>query len=176
MIQHMLKGFAILSILLFGACSSADAAKNTVATDNEIVDEKRSEASVEKRDEVVAENRDENNMTIEISVGSQKFSATLADNETAKSFAKKLPLTVSMSKLHDNEYYVYLGEPLTKTSYTPKRINLGDLMLYGNDCVVIFYKSFDNPGYSYSDIGKIENAERLAEALNSGAKSVTFSK
>lgn len=176
MIQHMLKGFAILSILLFGACSSADAAKNTTAADNEIVDEKRSEASVEKRDEVVAENRDENNMTIEISVGTRKFSATLADNETAKSFAKKLPLTVSMSELHDNEYYVYLGESLTKTSYTPKKMGVGDLKLYGNDCIVIFYESFENPGYSYSDIGKIENPDGLAAALKSGAKSVTFSK
>lgn len=158
--QHMLKGFAILSVFLFAACSSADAAKNAVAAD----------------DGTAVENRTENNMEIEISVGAQKFSATLTDNETAKSFAKKLPLTVSMSELHDNEYYVYLGEPLTKTSYTPKRINLGNLMLYGNDCVVIFYKSFDNPGYSYSDIGKIENPDGLAAALKSGAKSVTFSK
>ena len=33
-------------------------------------------------------------------------------------------------------------------------------MLYGNNCLVIFYKSFDT-SYSYTRIGHIENLEDL---------------
>lgn len=48
-------------------------------------------------------------------------------------------------------------------------------MLYGPSCVVLFYESFATP-YSYTRIGKAENAEGLAQALGSGDVRVRFEK
>lgn len=46
-------------------------------------------------------------------------------------------------------------------------IKSGDIMLYSNNCLVFFYKSFDT-SYSYTKIGHIENFEDL------GNKNVTI--
>ena len=40
------------------------------------------------------------------------------------------------------------------------KINAGDIMLYGNNCLVVFYKSFDTT-YSYTKIGHIDNLPNL---------------
>ena len=40
------------------------------------------------------------------------------------------------------------------------KINVGDVMLYGNNCLVVFYKSFDT-SYSYTKIGHINNLPDL---------------
>ena len=46
-------------------------------------------------------------------------------------------------------------------------------MLYGDSCVVLFYKSF-NTSYSYTKIGYIENIEGLESALGNSDIDVTF--
>ena len=71
-----------------------------------------------------------------------------------------LPLELNMKELNGNEKYVYLDNSLPTNSSNPKRINAGDVMLYGNNCLVIFYKSFDT-SYSYTKIGHIDNLENL---------------
>ena len=48
-------------------------------------------------------------------------------------------------------------------------------MLYGNNCIVIFYESF-NTSYSYTKIGYIENPDNIKDALGSGSVNVTFKK
>ena len=111
---------------------------------------------------------------IKITIGSQEFIATLADNATAKAFVERLPLTVSMTELHGNEYYVYLDSGFKTTSYVPDTIKKGDIKVYGSDCLVFFYETFSNPGYSYSDIGTFENPEGLKDALKAGAKKITI--
>ena len=68
----------------------------------------------------------------------------------------------NMSELNGNEKYIYLDKTLPTNSYSPKHIEVGDIMLYGNDCLVVFYKSFDT-NYSYTKIGHIDNLEDLGE-------------
>ena len=62
--------------------------------------------------------------------------------------------------MNDNEKYVYLDTKLPTDPENPKRINAGDVMLYGDKCLVIFYKSFDT-SYSYTKIGHIDNLPDL---------------
>ena len=65
-----------------------------------------------------------------------------------------------MSELNGNEKYVYMRNSLTTNSLYPKHIEIGDVMLFGDNCLVIFYKSFDT-SYSYTKIGHIENLDNL---------------
>ena len=110
---------------------------------------------------------------INIIVGSTSFTATLADSETGEAFAALLPLSVTMNELNGNEKYHYLSSSLPTAAYQPGTINAGDLMLYGNNCVVLFYETF-NTSYSYTRLGAIDNPSGLAEALGVGNVSVRF--
>ena len=112
---------------------------------------------------------------INIIVGSKTFSATLADSETGEAFAALLPLSVTMNELNGNEKYHYLSSSLPTAAYQPGTIHAGDLMLYGNNCVVLFYETF-NSSYSYTRLGAIDNPSGLASALGSGNVSVRFEK
>ena len=98
--------------------------------------------------------------TVKAIINGNEYIINLEDNETAKSFASLLPLELNMSELNGNEKYIYLDTTLPTNSSNPKRINTGDVMLYGNNCLVIFYKSFDT-SYSYTKIGHIDNLPDL---------------
>ena len=112
---------------------------------------------------------------INIIIGSKTFTATLADSETGEAFAALLPLTVTMNELNGNEKYHYLSSSLPTSAYQPGTIHAGDLMLYGNNCVVLFYETF-NSSYSYTRLGAIDNPSGLAETLGVGNVSVRFEK
>ena len=112
---------------------------------------------------------------INIIIGSKTFTATLADSETGEAFAALLPLSVTMNELNGNEKYHYLSTSLPTATYQPGTIRAGDLMLYGNNCVVLFYETF-NTSYSYTRLGAIDNPSSLAAALGSGNVSVRFEK
>ena len=111
---------------------------------------------------------------ISIEVNGQTFSATLADNGTARAFAARLPMTLDMRELNGNEKYFYLDEPLPAAAQRVGQIRAGDLMLFGSDCVVLFYENFAT-SYTYTPIGRIDDPAGLAEALGSGSAEVFFS-
>ncbi len=100
------------------------------------------------------------NETIKVNINNKSYTATLEQNETAKQFEKILPQEFNMSELNGNEKYAYLDNILSTNSYNPKHIESGDIMLYGNNCLVVFYKSFDT-SYSYTKIGHIESLDDL---------------
>ncbi|MBR1716250.1 MAG: hypothetical protein IJ718_01365 [Paludibacteraceae bacterium] len=124
---------------------------------------------------LVAYYTDDTAMSINVIIGNKTFSATLADSETGKAFADLLPMTLSMTELNGNEKYHYLASSLPTDSYQPGTIQTGDLMLYGNNCVVLFYETF-NSSYSYTRIGSVDDPSGLAAALGSGNVSVRFEK
>lgn len=110
---------------------------------------------------------------IEIIVGDRSFSAKLYHNETAQAFAAMLPLTLTMNELNGNEKYHNLAQAMPTDASRPSEIHAGDLMLFGSDCLVLFYESFST-SYSYTALGRIEDAEGLAEAMGAGSVTVTF--
>ena len=112
---------------------------------------------------------------ITVTVNGQRFTATLEDNETARAFYAMLPLTLDMDELNGNEKYHYLDETLPSNSRNIGQIRTGDLMLYGSNCIVSFFKTFAT-SYPYTPIGHIEDAENDAAALPNGSVTITFSK
>lgn len=104
----------------------------------------------------------ENKMSfnIKVVIDNETYNAKLEENETAQAFMNMLPQEYNMSELNGNEKYIYLDNTFPTNSYNPKHIEKGDIMLYGNNCLVVFYKSFDT-SYSYTKIGHIENLQDL---------------
>lgn len=111
---------------------------------------------------------------INVSVGDKTFTATLEDNATAQAFAVLLPASWQMNELNGNEKYVYLDTSLPTAAVSYQTIRAGDILLYGNNCVVVFYKTFQS-GYSYTPIGHLDDASALASAVGSGNVRVAFS-
>ena len=95
-----------------------------------------------------------------ININNKKLGIDLENNSTVSALVKMLPLNLSMSDLNSNEKYAYLDESLPTNTYSPKHIEAGDVMLFGDNCLVIFYESFDT-SYSYSKIGHINNLPEL---------------
>jgi hypothetical protein len=112
-------------------------------------------------------------MKLKVSVGSAVFTATLHDNATAAAFRAKLPVTIQMIELNGNEKYYDLPDNLPNNASNPGTIQAGDLMLYGSNTLVLFYKTFST-SYSYTKLGHIDNPTGLATALGSGNVTVTF--
>lgn len=104
----------------------------------------------------------DNNMeiTMNITINGKKYNATLENNETVKAFVTMLPQEFDMNELNGNEKYIYMNNSLPTNHFNPKHIERGDIMLYGNNCLVVFYKSFDT-NYSYTKIGHINDLPDL---------------
>ncbi len=108
-----------------------------------------------------------------VTVNGTAFSATLEDNDAARELAGRLPLTLDMSELNGNEKYAYLDERLPTAASRPGKIDAGDIMLFGSDCLVLFYESFPT-GYSYTRLGRLDDPAGLARAAGRGSAAVTW--
>ena len=105
-------------------------------------------------------------------VGSRKYEAVFYNNPAAEELVSKMPFEISMSELNGNEKYKYLDYSLPGNEQAVGQIQAGDIMLYGNDCLVVFYKSFQT-SYRYTRIGRITNPEGLETAA--GTVKISFS-
>ena len=105
--------------------------------------------------------------------GTHRFTVTLDDGPAARAFTQLLPLTLDMPDLNGNEKHVSLPRPLPVDAFKPGTIHAGDVMLYGSDTLVVFYKTFPS-GYSYTRIGHVADGAGLARALGAGSQRITF--
>jgi hypothetical protein len=110
---------------------------------------------------------------LKITVGSYTFIATVYHNATTTAFKANLPLTINMSDLNSNEKYFDLPDNLPANASNPGTIQTGDLMLYGSNTLVLFYKTFST-SYNYTRLARIDNPSGLTDALGSGRKTVKF--
>ena len=115
----------------------------------------------------------ERSKQIKFKIGSKDFIATLEDNATAVAFRALLPMTVNMSELNGNEKYFRLSRNLPANASNPGSIQTGELMIYGSNTLVLFYKSFPT-SYDYTRLGRIKDTTGLAAAFGSGSATVTF--
>lgn len=107
-------------------------------------------------------------------VGDRTFVIILNDTEAASEFISMAPLELRMHELNGNEKYANLDRKLTSSPSRVSKIHAGDIMLYGDDCLVVFYETFETP-YSYTPIGKVVDVSGLAESLGDGDVTVSFS-
>ena len=117
----------------------------------------------------------ESGTKVKIKVGSKSFNAVFYENDTSKALLESMPMKLKMSELNGNEKYRYLSKDFPTNEKRVKRVRAGDIMLYGSDCLVVFYKSF-NTTYEYTKVGRITNPKGLKKAAGKKSVTVTFSK
>lgn len=115
----------------------------------------------------------DNMQNIIITIENKKYEAILYDNSTTKELIKKFPITITMSDLNGNEKYYNFSKSFSTSSENVASINKGDIMLFGDNCLVIFYKSFSTR-YRYTKLGYIKNLEDLENSLGKGDIEITF--
>ena len=172
----------IVAIFTIVGCSNTVAKNGHTASEPSVVSNNKStnEQKIDGQDKSQTDSTKEATpvkkiTTMNIAIGNTAFTATFEDNETAKAFAKQLPLTVDMAELNGNEKYNYLSNNLRADAAScPGKISEGDLMLYDNNCLVLFYKTF-NTSYRYVKIGHIDDTIGLNRAIGSGGVKITFS-
>lgn len=116
-----------------------------------------------------------NNEEIKINliVNNKTFTAMLENNQTVQELIQRFPLTVNMNDLHSNEKYTYLNSNLTTNSSVVNIIHAGDIKLFGDNCLVIFYKNFKN-SYSYTNLGKIDNVDGFVDEIGKENVNIRF--
>lgn len=131
----------------------------------------------ENKDEEVLKEDDtmKNDFVIYLEINGITYKATLIDNETTRELLSRLPFTIVMNELNKNEKYYYFDKELPSNASKVEKIHAGDLMLYKNDCLVLFYESFSTT-YSYTKIGEIEDVTSLKETVGENNIQVTFRK
>lgn len=110
---------------------------------------------------------------VKITIGKYIFDAQLADTKAAEKFKMLLPLIIHMDELNGSEKYHYLDVFLPVGPPVSGSIVVGDLMLYGRECLVLFYKTFHTV-HNYTRIGKIFNPDMLGKAVGNGSVIVKF--
>ncbi len=141
---------------------------------NMVKDDGKKEQKKEKPTKLV--DVEESIKSIVLRIGDEQFVAYIDNSAPAQEFAKTVPFELDMKELNGNEKY-YTGKDKFENTeeYKPGQIKAGDLMLYGDDTIVLFYRSF-NSDYSYTRLGWVQDADRLAQALGSGNVTVIFTK
>lgn len=112
--------------------------------------------------------------SMQIAIGNKNFSATFAENNAVDAFIelmKTAPVVINMSDYSGFEKVGSLGTSLP-TSNSSITTNVGDIVLYNGNQIVVFYGS---NSWSYTRLGEIDDLSGLKEALGDGDVTVIFS-
>lgn len=114
---------------------------------------------------------------VQVIIKNEIYQVELEENQATQALLEILPLKINMQELNGNEKYGMLTKSLPKGKKVSGEIEVGDLMLYGDDYIVLFYKEFYTP-YSYTRLGKIVDKKKLEKNIDKRDKilEVVFSK
>ncbi|MCI2068559.1 MAG: cyclophilin-like fold protein [Bacilli bacterium] len=157
--------FALLALSFLAGCSKSSASLDSESS--KVKDSSLSLSSVQGA---------EMKITYQVVIGNSTYELDLADSKTVKAFKDLLPLTVQMNELNGNEKYCYLNTSIKQNeAKVPESIQEGDLMLFSDNCLVLFYQGFKTT-YSYVYLGRLLNPTGLAEQVGSGDVNISFNK
>ncbi len=118
----------------------------------------------------------EENMNATLQIGKTKYAVAFEENKTVQSLLELFPLSVKMNEWAGNsEYYARLSQRLdTSDAKTPKSFSAGDIALYNNISLVIFYADTTSTS-GYVLLGRIKNTDGgLKSALENAGGKVVF--
>ena len=120
-------------------------------------------------------NAQEKLMDITVTIGGNEYAAALYDNGAARAVSAQFPLALSMSEYAGNlEYYARLSAKITADAPKADKIRAGDIMLYNDISLVIFYADAPHTA-GYVKLGHIENPADLKKSLDGAGGKVRFS-
>lgn len=177
--RAFLRGMGALLSFGLAGCGTTEpeavADQESEASGKELTSDDAQPADNAQAAEIGATDQEEVPMQIYVTVNDTQFTATIEDTAAGQELLARLPLTLSMEELHGNEKYCYTDESFGGETYVPDTIEAGDLMVFGSDCLVLFYETFANGGWSYARVGRIDDPSGLADACGAGTATVTFS-
>ena len=155
--KKILRLFICLSVFLFLTGCNKQVVKEDVIQTN--------------KEEEVSENK-----TMKLFINDVEVPVTWLDNETVKEIEDEVnnnDIVVSMNMYGGNEQYGSLGRSFVSNN-TQTTTSIGDIVLYNNDNIVVFYGSNT---WSYTRLGKmnLEDHEVIELLSNSDVK-LTLSK
>ena len=102
-------------------------------------------------------NTKEEENVMKININSEKYVINVENEALMEEIYNALPETFTMNELNGNEKYYYLNSTMKNAnSEAVGQVQKGDVMLFGSDCLVIFYDSFETE-FRYTKIGHIDN-------------------
>ena len=115
----------------------------------------------------------EGSSTVRATLNGVEMTIELEDNPAAEALLELLPLSVELSDLNGNEKYVYLDTTLPVEPASPGTVEVGDVMLFGDSCLVVFYESFAT-SYRYTRLGRVTEPDALAAVAADAVVEATF--
>lgn len=156
-------GYLLLMMLVLSGCQKQE----------EIPVHENSDIQQSNTSKKITQKKEMNEMNMKLLIKDKEFFVRLIDHEATNQLIQRLPMQVTMNDLHRNEKYVYLDQSLPTLPKAVGSVQAGDVMLFGSDCLVIFYESFST-SYTYTKIGTITDMTGFKEAVGTGSVVVSF--
>ena len=113
--------------------------------------------SVEIEENVMKINIEIEENVMKININNEEYVINVENETLMEELFNSLPQTFTMTELNGNEKYYYLNSNMKNAnSEAVGQVQKGDVMLFGSDCLVIFYDSFETE-FRYTKIGHIDN-------------------
>ncbi|MBR2710917.1 MAG: hypothetical protein IKE89_00355 [Bacilli bacterium] len=111
-------------------------------------------------------------MKIKTIINDITYNTTVENNLPAKEFLEILPLNIYMEKEKDS-YVHYIEYKLDKEETIPKKLNAGDILLEGNNKIILVTSTNSNKN-KYTRLASIDNPDNLELILEINEKPIRF--
>ena len=117
---------------------------------------------------------EETAMQMNVQIGDSVFTATLENNAATEAFVETMQSAPLVVQMRDYGGFEKVGALGMEFPADDRRITTqaGDIVLYGDDQIVVFYGSNT---WSYTILGRIDDLDGWEDALGDGDATVTFS-